>query len=204
MFIDGARMLSPGLVAGAVRAAKLASSPIVAALAFHLGEELQMTAAAKGYDQAQEDQLLAGVDWQGDGYDLFSVSVLAASSARGWFGPMGECNSLFLPRPMWEELGGYDPCFDSAGGGLANHDLYHRACELPDAELFVLFGEGTFHQYHGGAATSGAGGDAARAEYEHHRGRPYAPPTLAATLVGQLPSQARPHLTQSTAWLEAQ
>ena len=55
---------------------------------------------------------------------------------------------------MWDELGGLDERFELPGGGLVNHDLYRRACDLPGAELVVLLGEGTFHQYHGGAATS--------------------------------------------------
>ena len=56
-----------------------------------------MEAAEAGYDQAAEDELLAGIDWEDDGYRLFDVSTLAGSSARGWFGPMGESSGLFMP-----------------------------------------------------------------------------------------------------------
>ncbi len=203
VFIDGARMLSPGLVAGSVRAASLASTPVVASLAFHLGPDVQMVSAGNGYDQQVEDALLETVDWRSDGYELFRISVLAASSSRGWFGPMGECNSLFLQRATWEILGGYDEAFTRPGGGLANHDAFRRACELDAAELFVLLGEGTFHQYHGGAATSGERNHAIWDDYERLRGRPYRPPQLPATLVGHLPESARQHLAASLAWLEA-
>ena len=68
---------------------------------------------------------------------------------------MGESNALFMPKAMWQELGGLDEQFVLPGGGLSNHDLYRRACELDGAQLVVLLGEGTFHQIHGGAATSG-------------------------------------------------
>ena len=67
---------------------------------------------------------------------------------------MGESSSLFCPPTLWEELGGLDERFALPGGGLVNHDLYRRACALHGVELVVLLGEGTFHQYHGGAATS--------------------------------------------------
>ena len=33
-------------------------------------------------------------------------------------------------------------------------DTYARACALPDSELVMLLGEGTFHQIHGGVMTS--------------------------------------------------
>ena len=89
------------------------------------------------------------------GYRLFELSTLAGSSGRGWFGPLGESNALFMQAALWAELGGLDEEFALPGGGLVNHDLLRRACELPGAELIVLLGEGTFHQIHGGAATSG-------------------------------------------------
>jgi glycosyltransferase involved in cell wall biosynthesis len=201
VFIDGARMLSPGLVAGSVAAAAMSPAPVVASLAFHLGAAPQMESSLNGYDQACEDLLLETVDWRGDGYSLFSISVLAASSSRGWFGPMGECNSLFMRRKEWDRLGGYDLAFDRPGGGLANHDAYRRACELSDTELFVVLGEGTFHQYHGGAATSGNVDRTIWDDYERIRSRPYRPPSKVATIVGRLPPAAIPVMARSLEWL---
>jgi glycosyltransferase involved in cell wall biosynthesis len=155
LLIDGARLASPGLLARALLARKLAARPIVATLGWHIGPTGHMDASAAGYDQHVEDQLLTEVNWEHDGYRLFSVATLAASSGRGWFGPMGESNGLFMPKEMWQELGGLDEAFAIPGGGLSNHDLYRRACELEGVQLVVLLGEGTFHQIHGGAATSG-------------------------------------------------
>lgn len=201
VFIDGARMLSPGLLAGALAASTLSPAPIVAALAFHIGAQVQMESSLVGYDQTVEDDLLSTVDWVRDGYSLFSISVLAASSSRGWFGPLGESNALFLRRAEWERLGGYETAFDLAGGGLANHDAYRRACDLDRTDLFMLLGEGTFHQFHGGAATSVARDRTPWDDYERLRGYPYAPPRRAATLIGQVPPAALPHLTASVEWL---
>ena len=198
LIVDGARMASPGLLALAARAAGLAPVPVVATLGWHLGPARHMDAATAGYDQRVEDDLLAGLDWRGDGYRLFEVSTLAGSSARGWFGPMGESSALFLPRPLWDALGGLDEAFALPGGGLVNHDLYRRACERADTELVVLLGEGTFHQYHGGAATSRRfGWDEMHADYEAHRGGPYRPPTADPLFVGRVPATTLTHLEES-------
>jgi glycosyltransferase involved in cell wall biosynthesis len=154
VMIDGARMASPGLLVGALRAAKLHPRPVISSLGFHLGPDVQMRSVREGYNQQDEDDLLAGINWPADGYKLFEISVFAGSSAQGWFLPISESNALFLPRGIWRELGGYDERFVSGGGGLVNLDTYVRACELPDNQLIILLGEGTFHQVHGGFATN--------------------------------------------------
>jgi glycosyltransferase involved in cell wall biosynthesis len=198
LLIDGARLASPGLLAQARLARTLAARPIVATLGFHLGSSRHMDASGTGYDQAAEDQLLAESDWEHDGYRLFSISTLAASSARGWFAPMGESNGLFMAKSMWDELGGLDEAFALPGGGLSNHDLYRRACELEDTQLIVLLGEGTFHQIHGGAATSGRiGWDEMHEEYVKLRGRAYRPPANERLYLGTVPDAALPHIEQS-------
>ena len=198
LLIDGARLASPGLLARACLARALAPRPVIATLGWHLGSTRHMDARDAGYDQAVEDELLAGSGWENDGYRLFSIGTLAASSARGWFAPMGESNGLFMAKAMWDELGGLDEAFTLPGGGLSNHDLYRRACELDGAQLVVLLGEGTFHQIHGGAATSGRiGWDEMHAEYVKLRGRAYQPPTNERLYLGTVPDSALPHIEQS-------
>jgi glycosyltransferase involved in cell wall biosynthesis len=198
VLIDGARLASPGLLARARLARSLAPRPIIATLGWHLGSARHMDASGTGYDQAAEDELLAGSGWERDGYRLFSISTLAASSARGWFAPMGESNGLFMAKSMWKELGGFDERFALPGGGLSNHDLYRRACELDGTQLVVLLGEGTFHQIHGGAATSGhVGWDEMHDEYVKLRGRAYQPPANDRLYLGSVPDAALPHVKQS-------
>lgn len=200
LLIDGARLASPGLLATALAAARCADRPIVATVGFHLGATRHMDAAGAGYDRAAEDRLLADVEWERDGYRLFSVSTLAASSARGWFAPMGESNGLFLPAALWNELGGLDEGFALPGGGLSNHDLYRRACGLERSTLVVLLGEATFHQIHGGAATSGRiGWDEMHDEYVARRGVPYRPPDKPRVYFGSLPEPALVHVEESAA-----
>lgn len=205
LVVDGARIASPGLLAAASRARTLGARVVITPPAYHLGPGRHGDAASTGYDQAVEDRLLAEAGWPDTGDGLFAVSVLANSSGRGWFGPMGESSALFLPRALWDELGGLDEGFALPGGGLVNHDLYRRACSLPDVELIVLLGEGTFHQIHGGAATSRrVERDAMWDDYEARRGERYRPPTIEPLYLGRVPSTAVGHLRDSVAWLERQ
>jgi len=201
LLIDGARIASPGLLGHALLASRLAERPVVATLGWHLGPDTHMASTETGYDQAAEDRLLAESGWEEDGYRLFTIGSLAASSRRGWLGPLGESNALFMRRSMWDELGGADERFSLPGGGLVNHDLYRRACGLEQAQLIVLLGEGTFHQIHGGASTSRRISRAdARAEYEALRGDPYSPPANRPLYLGWVPETALPHLEYSVRW----
>jgi hypothetical protein len=198
LLLDGARMASPGLCAHALLAHRLADRPVIATPGWHLGPGRHMDAAAVGYDRDAEDRLLGETDWERDGYRLFSVSTLAASSSRGLFAPMGESNALFMPNALWTELGGLDEHFVLPGGGLSNHDLYRRACSLDGVQLVVLLGEGTFHQVHGGAATSGRlTWDEMHAEYVALRGAAYRPPDNDRLYVGRVPETALPVVADS-------
>src|SRR5690606_31285675 len=102
----------PGLLGGALLAAKVAERPVITAPAYHLGDTPHMRAAEVGYDQAVEDRLLARIGWETDGYALFGACTFAGSSHRGWFGPMGESSSLFMDRSRWAQVGGLDEAFD--------------------------------------------------------------------------------------------
>ncbi len=99
-----------------------------------------------------EDRLLESIGWPTDGYRLFEI---ATAEMRG--GPeaaMLESNGLFLPRALWDELGGYDAAFHEPGGGVVNPDTLIRAVALPGTQLIRILGEGTFHQVHDGLSTS--------------------------------------------------
>jgi hypothetical protein len=152
--IDGARMVTPGLLHFARHGARLYDKPVVATLGWYLGHDFQSWAMRAGYDKTREDALLASIDWPQDGYRLFEVATLDESSVDGWLFPISESNALFMCRDMWAALGGLDERFNAPGGGLLNFDTFHRALELPGAELVVLLGEATFHQLHGGVATN--------------------------------------------------
>ena len=201
LLIDGARIASPGLLSGALMGSRVAETPVVATLGWHLGPDTHMDAARSGYDRQAEDRMLTEAGWEEDGYRLFALSSLSGSSRRGWFGPLGESNALFMHRRMWEQLGGLDTRFSLPGGGLVNHDLYSRACALPGAQLVVVLGEGPFHQIHDGASTSRrVSRETAFADYEAHRGHPYSPPRNPAIYVGGVPATALEDLDYSVRW----
>jgi hypothetical protein len=176
-WIDGARLASPGLLAACAAASRLHPRPVVATLNHQLGPTRQHQAALTGYCQAVEDGLLEGIGWPADGYALFGIATPELARPEV---PMLESNALFLPRALWDELGGFDPAFAEAGGGVANPDTFIRACALPGAQLIRVLGEGTFHQFHGGVSTSTPRRamdllrEGSRA-YLRRRGRPLAP-----------------------------
>ena len=154
IMIDGARMVTPGLIANTLLAFRVYPDPTVATLGWHLGPESQVQSVQKGYTKQVEDTLLEKIDWPGDGYRLFEIASLGGSSKDGCFRPLSESNAISLRRESFDALGGYDTRFDLPGGGMVNLDFYKRACERPGTELVILPGEGCFHQLHGGTATN--------------------------------------------------
>jgi len=153
VMIDGARIVTPGLVHFAAHGARLYQRAIVTPLGWYLGYDYQRWSMLAGYDKAQEDALLESIKWPQDGYRLFEIATMDEPSEDGWLAPMNESTALFLSRESWTLLGGIDERFDLPGGGLVNLDTFCRALELPDAQLVILIGEGTFHQIHGGVAS---------------------------------------------------
>lgn len=188
VLIDGARMASPGLLATALQASQLSARPVIGTLAFHLGPDVQMKSVHNGYDQHAEDALLKTVPWETDGYQLFNISVFAGSSATGWFKIPGETNALFMRADLWSELGGYDQGFQTVGGGLTNHDMWHRACKSRNSDVFLLLGEATFHQFHGGVATNAKVSPSAdfHKEYRALRGTDYSRPWAPFKIFGSI------------------
>lgn len=154
VIVDGARMVSPGLVAATLSAAKAFENPFIGTTAFHLGPKVQNISQLEGYNQAVEDRLLESAAWQENGYRLFDISVLAQSSSSGFrAGVPSECSFWAMKRSNFLDLGGFDDRFISPGGGLVNQDFANRVVESGLFNPVMILGEGTFHQFHGGVAT---------------------------------------------------
>ena len=155
VIVDGARMASPGLVHWSLAALRLNASAFVCSLSWHLGPDIQQRSILQGYDQAREDALLDDSNWQTDGYRLFGISTIAPSSGVGFLGGFPtECSWFCMARTAFHGLGGFNPAFQSPGGGQCNHEFRNRALEHPDMIPTMLLGEGVFHQVHGGTATN--------------------------------------------------
>lgn len=192
VMIDGARMLSPGVVRGAADAVKLAQQPVIAVLGLHLGPAHQRTSIEKGYSKAVEDALLTEVNWRHNGYGLFGVSSWGGSCAEGWFGSAAESNCIVVSKTLFDTLGGYDEAFRMPGGGLVNLDFYRRSVEHSDSTLIYLLGEGCFHQLHGGVTTGksveGHSFEELHEEYRQIRGQGFRAPEKQPLLFGGLGS----------------
>lgn len=192
LIMDGARMVTPGMLAAGMRGLTMSPRAIATPMAWHLGPEHQSVSLTKGYGPEQENALLTEIAWPSNGYRLFEISVLAGANLGGFFGPINESCCLFLPRALWEEVDGADEAFDLPGGGYVTLDLFARLVGLPATQLVVLLGEGSFHQVHGGVSTSpGDPGTAWRAQYKDLRGIAYRKPVVTPLYVGGMPEACR-------------
>jgi len=198
IMIDGARMLSPGVVRGASDALALATQPVVAVLGLHLGPGHQRQTVEQGYSKAVEDQLLDLVGWPRNGYGLFQIAAWGGSCPGGWLSDASESNCIIVSRPLFDELGGYDERFTMPGGGLVNLDFYKRAVEQSDSTLIYLAGEGCFHQLHSGVTTGerkqGHSFQELNEEYRALRGHGFTRPKQQPLVYGQLRPQLAPAL----------
>ena len=197
VIVDGARMASPGLVKTTLQALAMYREPVVGALAWHLGPDVQNASMLEGYNQQVEDELLESIEWPADGYRLFEIAVLAQSSAMGFLGGMpGELSWLCLRRVTFQRVGGFRPAFRSKGGGLVNQDIRNRLMMREGITPLMLLGEGVFHQFHGGVATNVPMAQHPmrefEVEYEAIVGTPFSPsPTPQVKYFGTMPEVAR-------------
>ncbi|MDC0302897.1 glycosyltransferase family 2 protein [bacterium] len=199
VMVDGARMLSPGVIQSMLHLIRVATNRFVITLGWHLGPAPQNISMTKGYCQQVEDKILRKAQWRADGYRLFDISSLALSSAGGWFSPIRESNCFAISRHKFELVGGFDERFVSPGGGFVNLDFFQRVVESLDVEPCVLLGEGSFHQIHGGVATNVPMKDHPRIafakEYQDIRGCAYCPPLYDPMYFGRLSQPARRFLS---------
>ena len=211
LMIDGARMVSPGMIRAALDAAALNPQAFVATLGFHLGPKVQQVSVEEGYSRDVEDRLLADIGWpDGDGYRLFDICALGESYALGVLAPPPETTFFVTRKAMFEAIGGYDERFVQLGGGFASFDFFRRAVQAAGDGFIMLVGEGTFHQLHYGATTQAGGvrrevdpgvslGDLYGREYESIVGQPYRRVDRMPLLVGRITHPSVPRLFFATA-----
>jgi glycosyltransferase involved in cell wall biosynthesis len=153
IMIDGARMVTPGIVRQALDVFRMAPNAAVSSPGYHIGDKLQQIAVNEGYNEEAEAQLLESIQWPQDGYRLFDIAVLSGSCQGGFFQANYESNFIAMSMKKWRDLGGVDSRYDDFGGGNANLDLYKRLLESPNTPYYLLYAEGSFHQFHGGVTT---------------------------------------------------
>ncbi len=178
LMIDGAHVLTPGVLHFGMLGLRTYAPAVVGTQQWYIGPGQQPQAILGGYDQSAEDELFAAIDWPGDGYRLFDIGQFVGD--RDWFDGLWESNCLFVPRALIEQSGAFDPSFSMPGGGYANLELYERLGSSPDVTSVTILGEGSFHQVHGGTTTNEPEVDARHGElasYSDHftdlRGQSY-------------------------------
>lgn len=206
LMIDGARLVTPGVVKHILMAHRMQSNSVVTVPGYHIGERLQQDAVENGYSVDADQALVRSIGWPGNGYSLFDIACFSSSCAPGFFLPNSESNCISMPRHIWMALGALDTRFNLRGGGLVNLDLYKRACEYPGVQHVVLLGEGTFHQFHGGVTTGGVAREIRaqliqdmEAQYQEIRGEPYVCPATSPVYLGELPRQVLKFVHSSVA-----
>jgi len=153
LIIDGARMVTPRVIEYALLAFQMSKEALVMVPGYHLGEQDQKFHLDSGHTEEKEIAKLQELHWQENGYRLFQFAAWSSSNQRGYFQPMQECSCIFTSRKNFEAIGKADTRFDLPGGGSINLHIYRRLGLLPHSKLFVLPGEGSFHQFHGGITT---------------------------------------------------
>lgn len=151
--IDGARMVTPRVIEYALLAFALNKHALVMVPGYHLGEQDQKFHLDTGHNEEKEIAKLKELDWQAYGYRLFQFATWSSSNQRGYFQPMQECSCVFASANDFEKIGKADIRFTLPGGGSINLHIYRSLGMLPQSKLFVLPGEGSFHQFHGGVTT---------------------------------------------------
>ena len=194
VLIDGAHILTPGVLALADEAFRRFESPFVVVPGFHLGPKRQNISMTEGYDQRAEDALLDRADWKRDGYRLFLASRAFADGGSGWFGKLFEAGCYALRKRDFLAVGGYDERFAMPGGGLVNLEFFERCLARPSLEYVMLLGEGSFHQFHGGFTTNTPMAEhpfeKCHEEYVRLMGRALARTTRRPFVMGRLPDEA--------------
>ncbi len=192
--IDGAHILSPGVLRHSLTAAAAFSNPCVHTIPLHLGDQVQNDNMVNGYNQEVEDELLKTITWKENGYALFSISNIAVSM-NGFFGRLIESNCFLTKTKTLQEKGGFDKRFVSSGGGLVNLDIFKNMVEDSNVQPVVLIGEASFHQFHGGVSTNVLRKEhplpGYKEEYKTIRHKKYQRPDYKAFYFGHIPEECQ-------------
>lgn len=156
LMIDGARMVTPRVLEYALFALHSHPDPLIAVPSYNLGRVQHHLHKSMAYGELEEMNLLQAVRWKENGYRLFDIASIGDANANGFMSPLLESNCFFSTRSNFTAIGGANEAFDLPGGGSLNLHMFRQLGMLPGIRYFLLPGEGTFHQFHGGITTSEA------------------------------------------------
>ncbi|MGH9290656.1 MAG: CmcI family methyltransferase, partial [Acidimicrobiales bacterium] len=195
LMIDGAHVLTPGVLRFGLQGLVAYAPAIVATQQWYVGPGQQGDAMDDGYDQPYEDRLFERIQWPANGYRLFEIGHFVGD--RDWLDGVWESNCMFVSRAQLQQVGGFDERFSMAGGGYANLELYERLGSSPGITVCTILGEGSFHQVHGGTTTNQADAADRRSRvfgygqhYAELRGRAFRGPGKPIHFVGRITTGA--------------
>jgi cephalosporin hydroxylase len=195
LMIDGAHVLTPGVLRFGLQGLATYGPAIVATQQWYTGPGQQGEAMDDGYDQAYEDRLFERIKWPTNGYRLFEIGHFVGD--RDWIDGVWESNCMFVTRAQLEQVGGFEERFSMPGGGYANLELYERLGSSPDVTVCTILGEASFHQVHGGTTTNQTDAAQRRSRvfgygkhYRELRGRPFKGPGKPIHFVGRITTVA--------------
>ena len=202
LMIDGARMVTPGLVSHTLELMKENEHALIAAPGYHLGQSDHKHNVKNGYNERAEQKLLNDINWKTNGYKLFNVSCFSGANSHGYLHPLMESNCLTFNIEDFRAIGGAHTGFQTPGGGSVNLDIYRQLALLPHSKLYVLFSEGSFHQFHGGVTTQQVAEleevlASHREEMKSIRGEYYSAALIEPILYGYCDEHALPFLIDS-------
>lgn len=155
LMIDGARMVTPRVLEYALLAQRIDPHALVAVPGYNLGPSEQQHADREGYTEAIEEQNLEHIAWRENPYRLFDIASIGGANPTGVINPLLESNCIFASAHSFKQIGYADPMFSYPGGGSLNLHLFRSLGMLPETRhYFILPGEGSFHQLHGGVTTT--------------------------------------------------
>lgn len=153
LMIDGAHMLTPGIVRNAKAVFQLMARPVINVPQYILGSASQnLRSKAGAFEQEAAD--LEALGWPANGYTLFDYALVPGENFSKYALDAIESNCLITSKEILAESGAYDERFDEPGAGLANIEIFTRLVNDPKNKYVTLAGEGSFHQDHGGTTTS--------------------------------------------------
>lgn len=188
LMIDGAHVVTPGVLRYGMLGLKAYDPAIVAVQAWYVGPGQQGEAMRSGYNQDAEDHLFRRINWPDQGYRLFEIGHVVGD--RDFLDGLWESNCLFVRHAQLEQVE-FDEAFAMPGGGYTNLEAYERLGSDPQVEIVTVLGEASFHQVHGGTTTNLSDPierrSTVRSYADHHlalRGRQFVGPEKPIRFVG--------------------
>jgi len=86
LMIDGARLVTPGVLSWGMSLLKLAPAAMVEVRGWHLGPKWQPESVMEGYDHETETRLLEEVRWWENGYRLWEIAAPYSAKPLRIFG----------------------------------------------------------------------------------------------------------------------